>query len=265
MCGRYFIDDEMWREIRKICKQIDAAKLKVTVGDVRPTDMAMVLTGMKNVHLEAMRWGFTSKYQDWLLINARAESILSKPAFRNSVRNCRCVIPAAGFYEWNKEKEKISFTMPQSDILYMAGVWQPTEKESQFTIITTVPNSSVSSVHDRMPLVLTPEEIQPWIQDWSTAERLLTKTPPLLEQRQEFEQCPGTFENVTVLKEVRPGQCIALARTNSIMGRRSSSFMPGISSISGDGIASSTACSVKPLCSNPIKICVKVWCCFTTS
>lgn len=164
MCGRYFIDDEMWREIRKICKQIDDAKLKVTVGDVRPTDMAMVLTGMKNVHLEAMRWGFTSKYQDWLLINARAESILSKPAFRNSVRNCRCVIPAAGFYEWNKEKE------------------------SQFTIITTVPNSSVSSVHDRMPLVLTPEEIQPWIQDWSTAERLLTKTPPLLEQRQEFEQ-----------------------------------------------------------------------------
>lgn len=188
MCGRYFIDDEMWREIRKICKQIDDAKLKVTVGDVRPTDMAMVLTGMKNVHLEAMRWGFTSKYQDWLLINARAESILSKPAFRNSVRNCRCVIPTAGFYEWNKEKEKISFTMPQSDILYMAGVWQPTEKESQFTIITTVPNSSVSSVHDRMPLVLTPEEIQPWIQDWSTAERLLTKTPPLLEQRQEFEQ-----------------------------------------------------------------------------
>ena len=68
MCGRYFIDDEMWREIRKICKQIDDAKLKVTVGDVRPTDMAMVLTGMKNVHLEAMRWGFTSKYQDWLLI-----------------------------------------------------------------------------------------------------------------------------------------------------------------------------------------------------
>lgn len=47
MCRRYFIDDEMWREIRKICKQIDDAKLKVTVGDVRPTDMAMVLTGIK--------------------------------------------------------------------------------------------------------------------------------------------------------------------------------------------------------------------------
>ena len=42
MCGRYFIDDEMWREIRKICKQIDDAKLKVTVGDVRPTDYSSV-------------------------------------------------------------------------------------------------------------------------------------------------------------------------------------------------------------------------------
>ena len=43
MCGRYFVDDEMWREIKKICKQIDDSKLKVTRGDVRPTDMAVVL------------------------------------------------------------------------------------------------------------------------------------------------------------------------------------------------------------------------------
>ena len=47
MCGRYFVDDEMWREIKKICKQIDDSKLKVTRGDVRPTDMAVVLMGMK--------------------------------------------------------------------------------------------------------------------------------------------------------------------------------------------------------------------------
>ena len=50
MCGRYFIDGEMWREIKKICKQIDDSKLKVTRGDVRPTDMAVVLMGMGEVH-----------------------------------------------------------------------------------------------------------------------------------------------------------------------------------------------------------------------
>lgn len=188
MCGRYFVDDEMWREIKKICKQIDDSKLKVTRGDVRPTDMAVVLMGMKEVRTEQMQWGFTQQYQEGLLINARAETVLSKPSFRDSMRHCRCVIPAAGFYEWNKAKERVSFRMPQSKILYMAGIWQPTAKEKQFTILTTSPNDSVSPVHDRMPLVLTSEEIIPWIQSFDAAEKLLTKTPPFLEHKQEYEQ-----------------------------------------------------------------------------
>ena len=157
MCGRYFIDGDMWREIKKICKQIDDSKLKVTRGDVRPTDMAVVLMEMGKVHPEHMCWGFMSKYQEGLLINARAETVLSKPSFRDSIRHCRCVIPAAGFYEWNKANERVSFTMPQSKILYMAGIWQPTAKDNQFTILTTSPNASVLPVHDRMPLVLMPE------------------------------------------------------------------------------------------------------------
>ena len=188
MCGRYFVDDEMWREIKKICKQIDDSKLKVTRGDVRPTDMAVVLMGMKEVRPEQMQWGFTQQYQPGLLINARAETVLSKPSFRDSMRHCRCVIPTAGFYEWNKAKEQVSFRMPQSKILYMAGIWQPTAKEKQFTILTTSPNDSVSPVHDRMPLVLTSEEIIPWIQNFDAAEKLLTKIPPFLEQKQEYEQ-----------------------------------------------------------------------------
>ena len=188
MCGRYFIDGEMWREIKKICKQIDDSKLKVTRGDVRPTDMAVVLMGMKEVRTEQMQWGFTQQYQEGLLINARAETVLSKPSFRDSMRHCRCVIPAAGFYEWNKAKEQVSFRMPQSKILYMAGIWQPTAKEKQCTILTTSPNDSVSPVHDRMPLVLTSEEIIPWIQSFDAAEKLLTKTPPFLEHKQEYEQ-----------------------------------------------------------------------------
>lgn len=188
MCGRYFVDDEMWREIKKICKQIDDSKLKVTRGDVCPTDMAVVLMGMKEVRTEQMQWGFTQQYQEGLLINARAETVLSKPSFRDSMRHCRCVIPAAGFYEWNKAKEQVSFRMPQSKILYMAGIWQPTAKEKQFTILTTSPNDSISPVHDRMPLVLTSEEIIPWIQSFDAAEKLLTKTPPFLEHKQEYEQ-----------------------------------------------------------------------------
>ena len=73
-------------------------------------------------------------------------------------------------------------------ILYMAGIWQPTAKDNQFTILTTSPNASVLPVHDRMPLVLMPEEVMPWIQDFGAAEKLLTKIPPLLEHKQEYEQ-----------------------------------------------------------------------------
>ena len=78
--------------------------------------------------------------------------------------------------------------MPQSKILYMAGIWQPTDEGKQFTILTTAPNDSVSPVHDRMPLVLLPEEIQPWIQNWEIAEEILSKVPPLLERKQDYEQ-----------------------------------------------------------------------------
>ena len=78
--------------------------------------------------------------------------------------------------------------MPGSCILYMAGIWQPSDKGNQFTILTTAPNASVSPVHDRMPLVLTSDEIRPWIGDWQKAEKLLYKVPPVLDRRQEYEQ-----------------------------------------------------------------------------
>lgn len=188
MCGRYYVDDGMWSEIRKICHEIDVAKLKVRTGDVRPTDLALVLTGGTGICAEQMHWGFTSPYQDGLLINARVETATTKVSFRNSIRNCRCVIPAAGFYEWTKSKEQVSFTMQSSEILYMAGIWQPSDKGNQFTILTTAPNASVFLVHDRMPLVLTPDEIKPWIGEWKRAEKLLYKVPPMLDRRQEYEQ-----------------------------------------------------------------------------
>lgn len=93
-----------------------------------------------------------------------------------------------GNMPWNKDKEKVTFTMTESKILYMAGIWQPTEHYNQFTILTTAPNESMCPVHDRMPLILKPEEIIPWIQDWESAEKLLRKTSPLLERKQEYEQ-----------------------------------------------------------------------------
>ena len=192
MCGRYYIDTNWLDEIGnvvygfdidwKICKE-------QFQGDILPTNTAPIIEKTEHgLQLSLCKWGFPLQKGKNLVINARAETVLSKPSFRDSIRHCRCVIPAAGFYEWNKANERVSFTMPQSKILYMAGIWQPTAKDNQFTILTTSPNASVLPVHDRMPLVLMPEEVMPWIQDFGAAEKLLTKIPPLLEHKQEYEQ-----------------------------------------------------------------------------
>ena len=188
MCGRYFVDDGMERELKNTFRSVDISKFQAKAGDVCPTDWAFILTGTKEICLTQMRWGFRKKNQKDLLINARVETVKDKPMFNESMRYNRCVIPASGFYEWNRIGEKASFGLPHRKVLYMAGIWQKVEDENQFTILTTVPNASVAPVHDRMPLVLDINEVSQWFTDWERAEKLLTKRPALLERRQEFEQ-----------------------------------------------------------------------------
>lgn len=100
----------------------------------------------------------------------------------------RCVVPAGGFYEWNRNKEKASFQRTDTPVLYMAGLFQQFEDGPRFVILTTRANPSVASVHDRMPLILEEDELEKWIYDNSYAEFLLKKMPVLLKRHQEYEQ-----------------------------------------------------------------------------
>ena len=188
MCGRYFVDDGIERELKNAFQAVNISKFQAKAGDVHPTELAFILTGTKEICLTQMRWGFRKKDQKDLLINARVETVKEKPMFNESIRYNRCVIPASGFYEWNKIGEKASFRPLYRKVLFMAGIWQKVEDENQFTILTTIPNASVAPVHDRMPLVLDRDEVPQWLMDWKQAEELLTKRPALLERRQEFEQ-----------------------------------------------------------------------------
>ena len=188
MCGRYFVDDGIERELKNAFQAVNISKFQAKAGDVHPTELAFILTGTKEICLTQMRWGFRKKDQKDLLINARVETVKEKPMFNESIRYNRCVIPASGFYEWNKIGEKASFRPLYRKVLFMAGIWQKVENENQFAILTTVPNASVAPVHDRMPLVLDKNEVSQWLTDWERAEILLTKRPALLERRQEFEQ-----------------------------------------------------------------------------
>lgn len=213
------MDDNTVREIRKLVRDLDE-KLKMDkAGDIHPSEQAVVLGydesrrfreswsygGPRNfeehengddsvLHAKEricarwMHWGFPGYQGKSLLINARAESALEKPVFRESILHRRCVIPAAGFYEWNRNKEKSTFYRGDRSVLWMAGCFREYQGELRFVILTTKANKSVVSVHERMPLILERQEVESWIRDDRAAEELLKKTPCQLEREQEYEQ-----------------------------------------------------------------------------
>ncbi|MCH4280844.1 SOS response-associated peptidase [Mediterraneibacter sp. NSJ-151] len=189
MCGRYYVDDETAREIEKLVRDLDRKLQIERTGDVFPSQKATIIKGQEH-HLatEQMRWGFPGFENGKLLINARAESALERRTFQDSVQHRRCIIPSRGFYEWNKSKEKFTFERTDAPALFMAGCYNRYEDEERFVILTTEANSSVTPIHNRMPLILEPEELEDWVLDDGATEYLLHKTPVLLKARAEYEQ-----------------------------------------------------------------------------
>lgn len=190
MCGRYYVDDETAREIEKIAAKLDREVQKGRTGDVCPSQEALIIR-QRNGQLssEYMFWGFPGVQKNNLHINARAESVLEKKSFRESVLHRRCVIPAKGFYEWNKEKEKFRFSREEDGtLLFMAGFYNMFREQNRFVILTTEANSSVSLVHERMPLVLERKEIDSWVMDDKFIDYALRKTSPLLKKQTDYEQ-----------------------------------------------------------------------------
>lgn len=183
MCGRYYIDDETSREIRKILEQLDAKyeRSKRKTGEVFPTNAAPILAAYnKKIEPELSIWGFPNFYKKGVIINARAESVMDKKTFRESLVNRRCVIPSNGFYEWDSNKKKFYFTLEGSEILYMAGIYNFYQDECRFVILTTEANESMVPVHHRMPVVLMEDDMERWILDQNSTSRILSQVPPML-------------------------------------------------------------------------------------
>lgn len=188
MCGRYYIDNDVEKEIFRIMQEIDESMSMERTGDIYPTQAAPVLYGRGDrLHGGEMKWGLTGRDRK-LLINARAETAMDRPTFSDSVRQRRCVIPARHFYEWNREKQKVTFCHQQMETMFLAGFYREQEDGPHFIILTTAANDSVRPVHERMPLILEEEEIRLWIWEDSRVCSFLNKSSPLLERRQDYEQ-----------------------------------------------------------------------------
>ncbi|MFD5021270.1 SOS response-associated peptidase [Paenibacillus sp. NPDC058367] len=150
---------------------------------------AVINTGSSN-KLGELRWGLVPSWakDDKIgnkMINARAESLLEKPSFKRLVSSRRCIIPSDGFYEWKVQgssKQPMRIMMRDGGIFSMAGlydIWMDPEgnKLSTCTIITTTPNELMAEIHNRMPVILKPEDETEWLdrgnQDTTSLIKLL--------------------------------------------------------------------------------------------
>ena len=199
MCGRYFINDETAEEIEKLIRlaqgklhpESAAALRQVAETDIHPADRAPVLLSAEDsMGCGWLRWGFPmpSDRGKGLVFNARCESAAEKPLFRNGIQHRRAVIPAAGFYEWDREKVKYVFRDGCGMPLFLAGCCRQYVDGEHFVSLTTQANGSMRPIHDRMPLILAPDQVRDWLLDSHRTAQLLRRMPPPLERSTEHEQ-----------------------------------------------------------------------------
>ncbi|MDC0736741.1 SOS response-associated peptidase [Cognatishimia sp. SS12] len=138
------------------------------------TDIAVVFGNETGRNLVSMRWGFLPHWYKAmndgpLLINARAETIAEKPAFRAACRTRRCLIPVTGFYEWKKDAEgkRWPHYFSGEGPLALAGIWQDWQQEGEVTrscaIVTTSANDTMAPVHHRMPVIISEADWPLWL------------------------------------------------------------------------------------------------------
>ncbi len=176
MCGRF--TSLLSAEILENTFGVQAPPVFPLRYNIAPTQQVWTIreaaTGGR--HLSAARWGLVPHWAKDLsignrMINARCETIHEKPAFRQAIRARRCIVPASGFFEWATTptgKFPHYVTMRDGTPLAFAGIWdfwKTSEGEmlESFSILTTVANSLVAQLHDRMPVILHPTEYDLWL------------------------------------------------------------------------------------------------------
>lgn len=162
--------------------------------NIAPTqDVAVVVAGERGPRIGTLRWGLVPYWAHDpaignRLINARAESVADKPAFRDAFRSRRCLVLADGFYEWQrtapgKPKIPVFVRLPDGRPFAFAGLWErwrPPGGEPLYTctIITTDAAPAVRPVHDRMPVILPPDRRRQWLDHDAKAADLLALLHP---------------------------------------------------------------------------------------
>jgi putative SOS response-associated peptidase YedK len=190
MCGRY--------SLSKSKIELEERFQAELLGDfqprynIAPSQLVPVITSDSPKGFSYFYWGLTPEFAknkpvSINCINARAETVHQKVSFKTAFQKRRCLIPADCFFEWKRvgKKTKIPyrFALENDELFAFAGIWEEFENEKgennhTFSILTTQPNSIVSEIHDRMPVIIKREDEKKWLNSYSTEESLLTILQP---------------------------------------------------------------------------------------
>jgi putative SOS response-associated peptidase YedK len=202
MCGRFVAASPPDQIARYFDAEAPEAALEPSYNVAPTNDVYAVLEDGSTRRVEALHWGLVPRWAKDLsignrMINARAETLAEKSAYKSAFQKRRCIIPADGFYEWRAkagQKKKQPYFIHRSDgePLALAGLWEiwknPNSSEDEevhsCTIITGEPNEKVREIHDRMPVILPPKAWDRWLdpqeQDLAVLGRLLVPAPASL-------------------------------------------------------------------------------------
>lgn len=216
MCGRYKIEPikDGWAALSSLLSQVDLEALRTQEPrlDIRPTQRVPVVRWAKGEpapRLVSMRWGFIPAWWKQLkppqsTINARCEEAPAKPMWRQTVRYARCLIPCTGWYEWmpvfsqetgevkmkpdgkTPVKTPVEMRNPLNPAICFAGLWSRAtftgEDMETCAIVTRAAVAPLTRVHDRMPVIVSPDDYREWLNpaqtDVALFERVTQAEPP---------------------------------------------------------------------------------------
>jgi putative SOS response-associated peptidase YedK len=180
MCGR-FVRYSYSRELERLFKaQAPSFEIRPSYNVAPTQEILVIVQQEENRHFKKRRWGLVPFWAKDIsigakMINARAETVASKPAFRAAFKKRRCLIPANGFYEWQRAtggKQPYYFGLPSGEPFAFAGLYEVWEDQAappeaapykSCAIITMEASDSVKEVHTRMPVILKPEVYDEWL------------------------------------------------------------------------------------------------------
>jgi putative SOS response-associated peptidase YedK len=178
VCCRYWADESP--EIREIVEEMNKSPLVekwhhttgiTTYGEVRPTNVVPVIASNRSGQRAVfpMKWGFSGRT---LLMNARVETVASRPTFRDAWTSHRCIVPASWYFEWEhlvgndgkkRTGDKYLIQPKDSTMTWLCGLYRIEDGLPVFVVLTREPGEEIRFIHDRMPLIMPGDYVSEWI------------------------------------------------------------------------------------------------------